>query len=168
MTRKKGYSLFQMALVITIPVIVLSGAPVAQAADGSGLVHGVGTTFLWIVIILLAARFSTLVERLGQPPVLGELLVGVILGNLALLGINLFEPIKTEPIINFLAQLGVVILLFQVGLESNIQEMRRVGTRAFLVACVGVIVPFFLAMVVVGFGGYIDGNFSRYYRARFS
>jgi Kef-type K+ transport system membrane component KefB len=102
------------------------------------------------VIILLAARFSALVERLGQPPVLGELLVGVILGNLALLGINFFEPIKTEAIINFLAQLGVVILLFQVGLESNIQEMRRVGIRALLVACVGVIVPFFLALVVVG------------------
>jgi Kef-type K+ transport system membrane component KefB len=141
--------------ITTIILIVAAAAfclvPIAQAADeGGGAAHGVGMTFLWIVIILLAARFSALVERLGQPPVLGELLVGVILGNLALLGINFFEPIKTEAIINFLAQLGVVILLFQVGLESNIQEMRRVGIRALLVACVGVIVPFFLALVVVG------------------
>ncbi|HXV42813.1 MAG TPA: cation:proton antiporter, partial [Anaerolineae bacterium] len=138
-------------IIVIVAVAALCLVPVAQAADeGGGAAHGAGMTFLWIVIILLAARFSALVERLGQPPVLGELLVGVILGNLTLLGINLFEPIKTEPIINFLAQLGVVILLFQVGLESNIQEMRRVGTRAFLVACVGVVVPFFLALAVVG------------------
>jgi Kef-type K+ transport system membrane component KefB len=138
-------------ITVIVAVAALCLAPVAQAADESGgAAHGAGMTFLWIVIILLAARFSALVERLGQPPVLGELLVGVILGNLTLLGINLFEPIKTEPIINFLAQLGVVILLFQVGLESNIQEMRRVGIRAFLVACVGVVAPFFLALVMVG------------------
>src|SRR6185503_2252840 len=79
-----------------------------------------------------------------------ELLIGVFLGNVVLLGLNFFEPLKSDAIINFLAQLGVVILLFQVGLESNVQEMRRVGLRAFLVACVGVVFPFLLATVVVG------------------
>jgi Kef-type K+ transport system membrane component KefB len=136
-----------MAAVV---IAVLSLAPVAQAAEEGGPAHGVGAAFLWIVIILLAAKLSTLVERLGQPPVLGELVMGVILGNLFLTGVDFFEPIKSEQIINFLAQLGVVILLFQVGLESNIEEMRRVGLRAFWVACVGVIVPFLLAMVAVG------------------
>lgn len=109
-----------------------------------------GTIFLWIVIILLLGKLTRFVERYGQPPVLGELVVGVILGNLILLGINWLEPIKTDTRINFLAQLGVVILLFQVGLETNVQEMRRVGGRALLVALVGVVTPFFLATWVFG------------------
>jgi Kef-type K+ transport system membrane component KefB len=149
-TKRSGLT-WTTKIIMIIAFAALSLVPIAQAADeGGGVSHGVGMTFLWIVIILLAARFSALVEHFGQPAVLGELLAGVILGNLVLLGINLFEPIKTDTIINFLAQLGVVILLFQVGLESNTQEMRRVGTRALLVACVGVVVPFFLATAVVG------------------
>ena len=110
----------------------------------------VGVTLLMIAGILLAARLASVVERIGQPPVLGELLVGVILGNLGLLGITLFEPIKVNAIIAFLAQLGVVVLLFQVGLESNIREMSRVGVRALMVATVGVVVPFALGAYLVG------------------
>ncbi|MEZ4859822.1 MAG: cation:proton antiporter [Caldilineaceae bacterium] len=99
---------------------------------------------------MFTARISLLIERWGQPPVLGELVVGVVLGNLSLLGITILQPIYTNQTIEFLAQMGVVILLFQVGLESNIREMSRVGVRAFLVACVGVIVPFLLGMYGVG------------------
>lgn len=110
----------------------------------------VGLTLLWIAVILFAARITLLIERWGQPPVLGELLAGVVLGNLTLVGINVFQPIHESPVMLFLAELGVVILLFQVGLESNIVEMGRVGVRAFLVACVGVIVPFVLGTYVVG------------------
>jgi Kef-type K+ transport system membrane component KefB len=110
----------------------------------------VGITLLSIAIVLLAAKLSTFVERFGQPPVLGELLAGVLLGNLHLLRVEIFEPIKANTIIQFLSQLGVVILLFQVGLESNVREMSRVGLRAFLVACVGVVVPFALATYFVG------------------
>jgi Kef-type K+ transport system membrane component KefB len=100
--------------------------------------------FLWIAIILLLAKLSSLVEKFKQPAVLGELIIGVIIGNLFLFGIGIFEPIKANHIILFLAQLGVVILLFQIGLESNIEDMLEVGITAFLVAIVGVVVPFFL------------------------
>jgi Kef-type K+ transport system membrane component KefB len=100
-----------------------------------------GTHFLWIAIILLVAKLSNLVVRYGQPPVLGELLVGVLFGNLSLAGFYFFEPIRQDLIIRFLAELGVVILLFQVGLESNVKKMLRVGPRAFLVAWIGVLVP---------------------------
>jgi Kef-type K+ transport system membrane component KefB len=103
-----------------------------------------GTHFLWIAIILLVAKLSNLVVRYGQPPVLGELLVGVLFGNLSLAGFYFFEPIRQDLIIRFLAELGVVILLFQVGLESNVKKMLRVGPRAFLVAWIGVLVPFLL------------------------
>lgn len=109
-----------------------------------------GLIFLWMALILLVARVTLLIERWGQPPVLGELLAGVVLGNLALIGIHWLEPLHDNRILEFLAELGVVILLFQVGLESNISEMQRVGVRAFLVACVGVIVPFAAGTYLVG------------------
>lgn len=112
--------------------------------------HSIGLTLLSIAVILLAAKLASLVERFGQPAVLGELVIGMILGNLVLVNITLFEPIKENAIIGFLAELGVIVLLFQVGLESNIATMRRVGIRALLVACVGVVVPFALGTYLVG------------------
>ncbi len=125
------------------------GTTVFASADG-GHGHSAAITFLFIAIILIMAKISSLVEKIGQPSVLGELLIGVLMGNLALIGINIFEPIKTDSVIAFLAELGVVILLFQIGLESNIQKMKKVGTRAFLVACVGAIVPFILGAYILG------------------
>ncbi len=96
------------------------------------------------------AKISSLVEKVGQPSVLGELVIGVIMGNLGLLGWHFFEPIKTDSIITFLAELGVVILLFQIGLESNIHKMKQVGWRAFMVAIIGVVAPFVLGTYIVG------------------
>ncbi len=139
-------------LALLAGFVILMLPPAVQAAsEGGNAEHGgAGTTFLLIAILLLAAKFSSLIERFGQPAVLGELVVGVIIGNLGLLGLHFFEPAQTDPIINFLAQLGVVILLFQIGLESKIEEMRKVGLRASLVAIIGVIVPFVFGTYVVG------------------
>jgi len=89
-------------------------------------------------------------EKFGLPSVLGELTVGIILGNLSLLSFDFFEPIKQDTTLRFLAELGVVILLFQVGLESNVTSMKQVGLRASLVALVGVIVPFVMGAYILG------------------
>lgn len=134
---------------LLIAIAVLAFPAFAYAAEGEAAHPSVGATLLAIVVLLLAGKIAGLVEKIGQPAVLGELVAGVILGNLALVGVNIFEPIKQDALIRFLAQLGVVILLFQVGLESNVQEMKRVGVRAMLVALVGVALPFALAMFVV-------------------
>ncbi len=120
---------------------------VSLAAAGNGEITVV---FLMIAVILVAAKVSAMVEKFGQPSVLGELVMGVVLGNLVLLGITIFEPIKENGIIKFLAELGVVILLFQVGLESNIQKMKKVGVRAFAVAIIGVVLPFVLGTYFAG------------------
>jgi len=128
----------------------VSGEETHENAHEEGGHGEYALTFLWIAVILLAAKLSSLVEKYGQPAVLGELVIGVILGNLGLIGIHFFEAIGTDPIIGFLAELGVVILLFQIGLESNITEMRRVGTKAALVAIIGVVLPFALGTWVVG------------------
>src|SRR5574341_655421 len=131
-------------------IAALIATPTVHAFNGAAPESSAATVLLWLVIILLVAKVAGLVERIGQPPVLGELLAGVVLGNLTLLGIQWFEPMKSDPRIHFLAQVGVVILLFQIGLETSIDDMRKVGTRASLVACVGVAAPFLLATVLVG------------------
>lgn len=131
----------------------LAGSPEEAAEHGEEHAGGHGAfslTFLFIALILLVAKVSGLVEKFGQPAVLGELVIGVILGNLVLLGFDFFEPIRSNEIIKFLAELGVVILLFQIGLESNIREMQKVGLKAAIVAVIGVVLPFVLGTYLVG------------------
>lgn len=132
-------------------VLFLFSPVISYAAGGASDNHGAfAITFLFLAIIIFFSKIGGLFEKIGQPPVLGELLVGIFLGNLALLGFTFFDQIKSNDFIAFLAELGVVILLFQIGLESNINEMRKVGLRAFLVGIVGVVSPFVLGTYVVG------------------
>lgn len=143
MTRPTMLAALLGGLVFMVPLLY------SHAAGGGD--HGAhALTFLFIAVLLIAAKMSGMVERLGQPAVLGELLMGVLLGNLALLGIAIFEPIKLDPVIVFLAELGVVILLFQIGLESNIKDMTKVGWPAVAVAIAGVVLPFVLGAYLVG------------------
>lgn len=123
--------------------------PTMAMAAGEAAAHS-AKLFMWIAVVLIAAKIGCLVDRIGQPMVLGELLMGIVLGNLALTGIDLFEPIASDEIMMFLAELGVVVLLFQIGLESSVQSMMKVGARAFVVAVIGVIVPFVLGTWLVG------------------
>jgi Kef-type K+ transport system membrane component KefB len=175
----------------------LLAAPVAYATEG-GASHEdpVAPILLALVGIAVGAALGgRLVRKLGQPAVLGELLIGVLVGNVAfwfgepvitvlregetmitvvhaaladnvsvaqaarlhlpdsehtrlLIGI-LSSPIGPKAIliqqfIDLLSRVAVIILLFLVGLETHVAEMRKVGLTAFLVAVVGVAVPFFL------------------------
>ncbi|MDQ2870550.1 MAG: cation:proton antiporter, partial [Acidobacteriota bacterium] len=86
---------------------------------------------------LLGAKvLGELAERIGQPSVLGELLAGVILGP-SLLG---WVPVSDALLL--LAQIGVILLLFEVGLETDLQELVRVGIPALNVALAGMVMPF--------------------------
>jgi Kef-type K+ transport system membrane component KefB len=139
------------AAVVAITALAALLAPSAFAADASA---ATGLTFLWIGLLLLAAKIASLVERIGQPAVLGELLVGVLIGNAYLFGIpgseRIVDEIAGSEILKFLAELGVVILLFQIGLESNVASMRKVGVPALLVATIGVVAPMLLGTYVLG------------------
>lgn len=102
-----------------------------------------------IASILVAAKLGgDLAERLGQPAVLGELLFGVLLGNLDLAGFGWFRAMATDRALAGLASLGAILLLFEVGLESTVSDMRRVGGRATLVATLGVLAPWALGFLV--------------------
>lgn len=148
---RKVLNLFLFGVAFAL-IFSPAGILANEAATGGGAAHAATNfplIFLWIAIILMLAKVSALIERVGQPAVLGELLIGVVLGSLYLFGITFFEDIKTNEIIHFLAELGVVILLFQIGIESSVKTMMKVGVPSFLVACVGVILPF----VAVYLGG---------------
>lgn len=100
---------------------------------------------LWLALILLGAKLAgDLAVRLKQPAVLGELVAGVLIGNLGLAGVHALEPLKTDPSIDMLARLGVLLLLFEVGLESTVAQMLKVGLSSFVVALLGVAAPFAL------------------------
>jgi Kef-type K+ transport system membrane component KefB len=114
----------------------------AYASEAGGHSDPVASVALWLVIILLAAKAGgDLATRLGQPAVLGELLLGVVLGNLTLAGFSGLEPVKDDPFIDMFARVGVLVLLFEVGLESTVGQMLSVGWSSLLVATLGVAAP---------------------------
>jgi Kef-type K+ transport system membrane component KefB len=105
----------------------------------------VAPVVLALAIILAAAKLGGhLAVRVGQPAVLGELVAGVALGSADLAGVGWFQAIEADPTVDILAGLGVVILLFEVGLESTVRDMLKVGLPSVLVAILGVAAPFVL------------------------
>ena len=119
----------------------------ADTGEGSHAGHASPVTpvLLGLVIILIAAKLGgELAERFDQPAVLGELIAGVVLGNLALIGVSGFGFLATNEGIAILAEIGVILLLFEVGLESKVSEMLSVGVSSLFVALLGVVAPFFL------------------------
>ncbi|MBI3098139.1 MAG: cation:proton antiporter [Planctomycetes bacterium] len=121
-------------------------SPVTLLASGGH--EAVPHILLGLAVILLAAKAGGEVfERLSLPAVLGELVVGILLGNLGLAGVHTFDFLRAEETFVVLAEIGVVLLLFEVGLESSVKEMMAVGAPSLLVAVVGVVAPSLL-----GFG----------------
>ena len=109
----------------------------------------IAMVLLILAIILSAARLAgSIAERFQQPAVLGELLVGVMLGNLPGEARQFSAVVRGEPMIEMLAEVGAVILLFEIGLESTLREMLRVGLRSLVVAVIGVIAPWVLGFLV--------------------
>ena len=132
---------------ILVLVCVNSASSVLAATEHAGGINTspVISVLLALVVVLLAAKIGgDIMVRLRQPEVLGELIAGIILGNLALLGIDTFRFLREDLVLEILSELGVILLLFEVGLHTTIPDMLRVGGSAFLVAVLGVIAPFFL------------------------
>lgn len=140
---------FMRALASIISIIIWLCAPVAAAAsegpaEAAGGEHGgFALVFFFLVLMLFFARVGALAERFKQPAVLGELVMGIALAALAFLpGLHGIELIRGNAFIRDIAEIGVILLLFRAGLETNIGEMKKVGVRALIVACVGVVLPF--------------------------
>jgi Kef-type K+ transport system membrane component KefB len=124
-----------------------------EAATQGEASHGLNPlVLLGVALILVVAKLGgEIFERFRQPAVLGELVSGIRVGNLALFGFTSLGFLRSDQVINSLAEIGVIILLFEVGLESNLTEMMEVGWSSLLVAVVGVIAPFFLGWGVAAY-----------------
>ena len=149
---------------------ILAAATESESADSALVLAGV---LLSLVIIYFASKLGgEICYRLNLPPVLGELLAGVIVGvsalkllvfpeGGALAGDSLLMQLLTatsaltpegaqsvfavqSEVISLLSELGVIILLLEIGLESDLKELIRVGPQAAVVAVVGVVAPFAL------------------------
>jgi len=100
------------------------------------------------ILLGLAKLAGWLAVRSRQPAVLGEILIGIALGNLGLLGIHALEPIAGDRFLDMLATLGIIVLMFEVGLQSTVKEMLHVGASSTLVAVLGVVTPLALGWAV--------------------
>lgn len=118
--------------------------------------------FIFLAVMLVSAKIGGIVEKFGQPSVVGELIAGITLSIIGYLGIHSIDLIRHNHTIEFFAELGAVLLLFQIGLESNITQMKKVGLRAFMVAIIGVILPFVLGTFILGPLVFPNQNFVTY------
>ncbi len=123
-----------------------------------------------LVIFVVARVFSAIVERFGFPGLIGEIIAGILIANLALnggtmldfLGIVMENPSKNiqgndlYSILYTFSEIGVIFLLFTVGLETRVKDLLGSGKTAMLVATLGVIVPFFLGFTFIQLS---EGNF---------
>src|SRR4029453_17916327 len=116
-----------------------------SSADGMDLRE----LLLGLVLVWVAAKAAGEgMERIGQTAVLGELLAGGIIGPGGL-GLG-----RETTVLHALAELGVLILLFEVGLESDLDELLQAGLQATLVAAVGVIIPFAAGFALMNWLGH--------------
>ena len=112
----------------------------------------IATVLTDILVVLAAAKFAAeIAERIGVPAVVGEILAGILVGPslLGLVG-------DSDEVLRTLGEIGVILLLLEVGMEMDLGELGRVGRASMLVATVGVVVPMVLgigAMHLIGIGG---------------
>jgi Kef-type K+ transport system membrane component KefB len=132
--------------------------------------HGSLTATLWqnfrapvsillmqiVVIVAVAALFSRLFRRIGQPPVMGEMLAGIVLGP-SVLGfffpqvMSFLFPASSLETLRLLSQLGVVLFMFIVGMELNVRHVKEKGSAAVMISHASIIVPFVLGTALALF-----------------
>lgn len=145
--QKKLLSLGLLCVSLYAPIGVYASENSSNVESPSSIAE----VLLALILILSAAKIGGEVfEKMKQPAVLGELVFGMIIGNLALLsgGAFSFGHLFENEVVTILGELGVMILLFQVGLESNVKDMMKVGLSSMMVAIVGVIAPMVLGYYI--------------------
>ncbi len=159
----------RIAAIYTALVIVPAGAAVVAllSADvggehtatgganaGSVVEHPLARLFLAIAAVVAACKIAgVLVRRIGQPPVIGEIAAGIVLGPSVLgalwpSGQAFLIPEEVLPRLNTLAQLGVVLFVFLIGLELDLGKLKGRGPLALVVSHVSIAAPFLLGVLL--------------------
>ena len=114
------------------------------------------------IILLFAKCFGILARKFKAPQVVGQIIAGLLVGPCV------FGWISQTDFITQMAEVGVIILMFSVGLESDLKELIKTGPVAFLIACAGVFVPLVLgALLYMGFYGMAPWGSENFYKAVF-
>ena len=114
------------------------------------------------IIIVFAKLFGVLARKCKAPQVVGEIIAGLLIGP-SVLGL-----VQQTDFLTGLAEVGVVLLMFSAGLETNLKELMRTGPVAFLIACFGVFVPLVGGtLLYMGFYGAAPFGSEKFYTALF-
>jgi Kef-type K+ transport system membrane component KefB len=133
------------------------------AAAGAAHAYPVAPVVAELAVLMLAGKVGgEIATRLQQPAVLGELVAGIVLGNLSIGGFAPFQALATDETLEIFAGIGALVLLFEVGVESTVAQMLKVGVTALLVAVLGVVAPFVLGW---GVGAWLLPDASFYVHA---
>jgi Kef-type K+ transport system membrane component KefB len=108
---------------------------------------------LQLFILILFAKIAAIIfEFIHLPPVIGEIIAGIIIGNTFLF--DFLQLATNIEVLSVLAELGIIFLLFAIGLETPFSELRKVGGTAVLVAVLGVIFPFIFGYILIAYSGF--------------
>lgn len=94
--------------------------------------------FLFAIVLIAARVFSETAARFGIPAVIGELLAGLMVGP------SLLGWVSPDATMKLLAEIGIILLLFEVGMDTDLHRLARSGAKPVIVAVVGFLLPFFL------------------------
>ncbi|HEY0729624.1 MAG TPA: cation:proton antiporter, partial [Pyrinomonadaceae bacterium] len=157
------YVLMLLFFVGAVALVLWLGSDFSPAPQTATEAQGSLTANLWqnfrsplsvllmqiVVIIAVAGFFSRLFRRIGQPPVMGEMIAGIILGPSVLgfffpLVMSFVFPVTSLETLRLLSQIGVVLFMFTVGMELNVRHVREKGSAAVMISHASIIVPFLL------------------------
>jgi Kef-type K+ transport system membrane component KefB len=151
---ERNYTLLPRALLAAVPLCLVAAS--VSAADNAS--HGASEViFLCEIITLLVCGrlMGGLMQRIGQPAVMGQLIAGILVGPSALgalwpgLQLALFPPSpEQKAMIDAVAQLGILLLLLLTGMEADLGVVRRSRAAAFGVSLAGIVIPFICGVLL--------------------
>ena len=159
---RKHYFVYVLMLLFFVAAVALI-LWLGSEPQANTEIHGSLTSNLWqnfrsplsvllmqiVVILAVAGLFGRLFRRIGQPPVMGEMLAGIVLGP-SVLGfffpqvMSFVFPATSLETLRLLSQLGVVLFMFIVGMELNVRHVKEKGSAAVMISHASIIVPFVL------------------------
>lgn len=119
--------------------------------------------FLDLAIIVITSKlFGLLAKKLKAPQVVGEIIAGILIGP------SVFHIVNLTDFLSQMAEIGVILLMFSAGLETNLRDLKKTGLKATLIACCGVFVPLVCGTVLyMAFYGFSSFGTEEFYRALF-
>src|SRR5581483_10202988 len=125
-----------LRVTIVVAAVALLVIGLRLSPNASASVGALGSVAVSLAIVVTAALVGGhLAVSMGQPAVLGELVAGMLLGKLP--GLGRLQFVGADPYLEILAQIGMLLLLFEVGLDLSVSDLVAVGPASLLVAVLG-------------------------------